>query len=239
MSDTAFRRGLRPFRDLPAFIEHLQLVGEVARIVEPVSTFLDATEIHRRVIASHGPVLWFERPVAADGRASAIPLVVNLFGTVDRVAAGLGTTPGDLRALGEMLAALRHPIPPRGLRDALRRWPELRAALDARPDVVRRAASQAHVRLGADIDLGMLPIQTCWPGEPAPLIAWPIVITRPPDNPDIQACNLGIYRMQVLGRDRAILRWLARRGVAAAMMSAGSAPMATATGMRSPRAAHR
>ena len=212
MSGSDFRRGLPPFRDLPTFIEHLQQRGEVTRIAQPVSTFLDATEIHRRVIASHGPVLRFDQPVTADGRASMIPLVVNLFGTVDRVAAGLGTTPSQLVALGEFLCALRQPTPPRGLRDALRRWPELRATLDARPEVVRRAPSQTHVRLGKDVDLGLLPIQTCWPGEPAPLITWPIVITRPPDNLDAHAYNLGIYRMQVLGPDRAILRWLPRRG---------------------------
>ncbi len=212
MSGTDFRRDLPPFRDLPAFLEHLQTRGEVTSIAEPVSTLLEATEIHRRVIASGGPVLRFERPIGADGHASAIPLVVNLFGTVDRVAAGLGTKPSGLLALGEFLAALRQPMPPRGLRDALRRWPELRAALDARPEVVRRAASQAHVRLGNDVDLGALPIQTCWPGEPAPLITWPIVVTRPPVDIDARDYNLGIYRMQVLGRDRAILRWLPRRG---------------------------
>lgn len=156
--------------------------------------------------------MWFEQPVTADGRKSIIPLVVNLFGTVDRVAVGLGTTPSRLGVLGEFLAALRQPVPPRGLRDALRRWPEFRAALDARPEIVRRAPSQAHVRLGGDVDLDLLPIQTCWPDEPAPLITWPILITRPPDDHNTNAYNLGIYRTQMLGPDRAIVRWLPRRG---------------------------
>jgi 4-hydroxy-3-polyprenylbenzoate decarboxylase len=212
MRDADFRRDLPVFRDLPAFLAHLAARGQVARVAEPVSTVLDVTELHRRVIASHGPVLWFERPVTAAGRPSDVPLVVNLFGTVERVAAGLGTVPEKLKGLGAFLAALRQPVAPRGLGDALARWPELRAALNARPDVVRRAPSQAHVRLGDDVDLARLPAQICWPEEPAPLITWPIVITRPPDDADVHAYNLGIYRMQVLGRDRAILRWLPRRG---------------------------
>ncbi|PWB62255.1 MAG: UbiD family decarboxylase [Bradyrhizobiaceae bacterium] len=210
-----FRRDLPAFRDLAGFLAHLDAHGEVARIAEPVSTVLEATEIHRRTIAAGGPVLRFARPVAADGRNCEIPLVVNLFGTIARVAAGLGTTPARLGQLGELLTALRQPTPPRGVSDAVRRWPELRAALATRPEIARRAPAQAHVRTGGDVDLGLLPVQTCWPGEPAPLITWPVVITRPPDATDARAYNLGIYRMQVLGRDRAILRWLPRRGGAA------------------------
>lgn len=215
MSEAAFARGRPGFRSLAGFLTDLEAAGEVRRIDEPVSTVLDATEIHRRVIARQGPVLRFERPMTAAGRVSDIPLLVNLFGTVERVARGLGTAPGDLTRLGEFLAALRQPVPPRGLRDAIRRWPELRAALDGRPLMTRRAAAQEYVRLGADVDLGLLPVQTCWPKEPAPLITWPVVITRPPDDADPRASNLGIYRMQVLGRDRAIIRWLPRRGGAA------------------------
>jgi 4-hydroxy-3-polyprenylbenzoate decarboxylase len=212
MSDAGFHRDLPVFRNLSDFLAHLASRGDVLRVAEPVSAVLEATEIHRRIIAAKGPVLRFERPSRADGRASDIPLLVNLFGTAERVAAGLGTVPGKLIALGEFLAALRAPVPPRGLRDAMRRWGELRAAVHARPQIVRRAPAQAHVRLGEDVDLGILPVQTCWPDEPAPLITWPVVITRPPDDEDARACNLGIYRMQVLGRDRAILRWLPRRG---------------------------
>jgi 4-hydroxy-3-polyprenylbenzoate decarboxylase len=212
MIEAGFRRDLPAFPDLQAFLAHLAARGSLARVSEPVSTVLEATEIHRRVIATNGPALWFERPLTAGGRGSELALVTNLFGTVERVAAGLGTTPDQLSRLGELLAALRHPQPPRGLRAALARLPELKAALSARPDIVRRAPSQAHVRCGDDVDLGLLPVQTCWPEEPAPLITWPIVITRPPDATDPTAYNLGIYRMQVLGRDRAIMRWLPRRG---------------------------
>ncbi len=216
MPKTGFMRERPVFRSLGAFLAHLDADGDVVRIDEPVSTVLDATEIHRRVIAAGGPVLRFERPVKADGRVSNFPLVVNLFGTVSRVAAALGAAgPQGLSALGELLAALRQPVPPQGVRDGIRRWAELRAALSGRPEIVRRGPCQAHVRSGSDVDLGDLPVQTCWPDEPAPLITWPMAITRPPHDEDARACNLGIYRMQVLGRDRAILRWLPRRGGAA------------------------
>ncbi len=210
--ESGFQRDLPPFGCLGDFLDHLRDRDEVIAIDEPVSTVLDATEIHRRVIAANGPAVRFNQPVTASGGVSEIPLVVNIFGTKERVAAGLGTRPSRLVALGEFLTGLRQPAPPRGLRDALDRWPLLRAALRARPDVVRHAASQAQVRIGVDVDLGHLPVQTCWPDEPAPLITWPIVITRPPDGPEPHAYNLGIYRMQVLGRDRAIVRWLPRRG---------------------------
>ena len=216
MPAVGFTRDRPVFRNLGAFMTFLETGGDLVRIREPVSTVLDATEIHRRVIAAAGPVLRFEKPIKLDGSASDLPLVVNLFGTVGRVAAALGARePCDLSALGELLASLRQPVPPKGLRDGLARWSELRAALNGRPEVVRRAPCQTHVRVGADVDLARLPVQTCWPGEPAPLITWPMAITRPPDDEDASACNLGIYRMQVLGRDRAILRWLPRRGGAA------------------------
>ncbi|HEY2134955.1 MAG TPA: UbiD family decarboxylase [Xanthobacteraceae bacterium] len=213
MPATGFTRDGPVFRNLGAFLSHLDSQGDLARIAEPVSTILDATEIHRRVIAAGGPVLRFEQPVKADGHVADLPLVVNLFGTVARVAAALGAKgPQGLSALGELLASLRQPVPPQGLRDGISRWSELRAALNGRPDVARRGPCQTHVRRGSDVDLGDFPVQTCWPQEPAPLITWPMVITRPPHDDDARAHNLGIYRMQVLGRDRAILRWLPRRG---------------------------
>ena len=143
---------------------------------------------------------------------SAMPVLVNLFGTVERVAWGLGVRPAALSELGELLAELRQPRPPQGLGDALRRLPLARAALAMRPREASSPPAQRVVRRGAAVDLGALPAQVCWPGEPAPLLTWPLVITRPPgaDLPD--AYNVGVYRMQVLGRDRAILRWLAQRG---------------------------
>ncbi len=116
-----------------------------------------------------------------------------------------------------MLAALREPSPVDGLKDALNRWPMVRAALTTRPQTVARPDCQAERWLGADVDLLKTPIQTCWPGEPAPLITWPLVITRPPDTDadETAQMNIGVYRMQVLGKDRAIMRWLAHRGGAA------------------------
>jgi 4-hydroxy-3-polyprenylbenzoate decarboxylase len=213
MATVSFTRERPIFRSLGAFLSHLDAQRELVRIDAPVSTILDATEVHRRTIAAGGPVLRFARPIRADGAISDVPLVVNLLGTAGRVACALGADgPRGLSALGELLAALRQPAPPKGLRDGMRRWSELRAALNGRPELVRRAACQAHVRRGADVDLAKLPLQTCWPDEPAPLITWPVVVTRPPDEEDAGACNLGVYRMQVLGRDRAIVRWLPRRG---------------------------
>ena len=161
------------------------------------------TEIHRRVIEKGGPVLVFERPIRADGTISTIPLVTNLFGTVERVALGFGIGPEDLRPLGEALAELRSPSAPNSLRDLLTRLPLARAALRTRPAETSSAPVQEVVITGADVDLTQLPVQTCWPGEPAPLITWPLVITCPPGEFEPTHANVGVYRMQVLGPDRA------------------------------------
>jgi len=146
-----------------------------------------------------------------------MPVVVNLFGTTERVAAGLGVTPEKLDDLGAFLAGLRSPTPPDGLRDALSRWPMMKAALATRPKIIRSAAVQQVVHLGGDIDLGKLPVQVHWPGDAGPLITWPVVITRPRDSSagDTARYNAGVYRAQVLDRDRLIMRWLPHRGGAA------------------------
>lgn len=204
-------RDLPSFRDLRSFLHYLDSAGALARVTEPVSVVHDMTEIHRRVLEREGPALLFERP-AVPQRDGAMPVLVNLFGTKQRVAAGLGVEPGKLGELGEMLAQLREPEPVNGLRDALSRWPLVKAALSTRPELVERASAQHDVRRGGDVDLGSLPIQTCWSGEPAPLITWPLVLTRPPDSEASERYNVGIYRMQVLDRDRAIVRWLTQRG---------------------------
>jgi 4-hydroxy-3-polyprenylbenzoate decarboxylase len=141
-----------------------------------------------------------------------MPVLVNLFGTVDRVAAGMGRKPEDLRPLGETLAMLRQPEPPDGIRDALDKLPLLKTAMTMRPKTVTRAPCQEVVWQGADIDLTKLPVQTCWPGEPAPLITWPLVVTKGPGAKREDDFNLGIYRMQVTGRDTTLMRWLAHRG---------------------------
>lgn len=201
------------YRSLGDFLTALDTAGQLVRIQEPVSTVLDITELHRRVIERQGPVLHIEQPIKADGSMSAIPLVTNLFGTVDRVALALGGGGRErLLSVGRLLAELRQPRPPADLRDALRQWPLARAALTSRPVIVTNPLVQADIRQGPQIDIGRLPVQTCWPGEPAPLITWPIVITRPPGPLDASTHNWGIYRMQVTGPDSAIVRWLAHRG---------------------------
>lgn len=206
------------YRSLRDFIAKLEAAGELVRVAEPVSTVLEMTEICTRLLAEGGPAVLFENPVRADGQPSSIPCLVNLFGTVRRVAMGVTlngaerTTAAELREVGELLAFLRQPEPPRGLKDAMEMLPLARTVMGMRPKTVSRAPVQEVVLTGQDIDLGQLPIQTCWPGEPAPLITWPLVVTKGPSDSKEDDFNLGIYRMQVIGRDRAIMRWLAHRG---------------------------
>jgi len=160
----------------------------------------------------------FDNVIKADGTRSEMPALANLFGTVKRVAMGvtLGgkakTSAAELREVGELLAFLRQPEPPRGLKDAFDMLPTMQTVLSMRPNTVKRAPVQEVVLRGDDIDLGRLPIQTCWPGEPAPLITWPLVVTKGPGKAREDDFNLGIYRLQVLGKDRCIMRWLAHRG---------------------------
>lgn len=203
-------RPAKGFVSLQDFAGTLEREGELKRISRPVSLVHEITEIHRRILADHGPALLFERPVDALGRTHDIPLLANLFGTQRRIERGFGLPEGELHALADDLAALRDPRAPGSLRDAWDRLPLLRSALFMRSKHVTSAPCQDIVWRGADVDLGRLPIQWCWPGEPAPLITWPLVITCAPDDPlDV---NVGVYRMQVLGRNRVILRWLAHRG---------------------------
>ncbi len=166
-------RDLPPFRDLRAFLALLDSRGLLKRIAEPVSTVLDMTEIHARVLHAGGPALLFEKPLLPDGTPSPTPVLVNLFGTVERVALGFGIEPAHLDRLGEELAALRDPTPPDGMKDALAKVPLLKAALSMRPKTVATAPVQERVLTGDAVDLTRIPIQTCWPGEPAPLVTWP------------------------------------------------------------------
>lgn len=203
------------FRDLRSFMALLTGRHLLRSIAEPVATTLETTEIHRRVLANQGPALLFERPILPNGEVSEIPVLVNLFGTIERVALGFGIEAEGLDRLGHELAALRDPSPPEGLKDALARLPLLSAALKMRPRSVRSAPVQEKVTTGDGVDLGQLPIQTCWPGEPAPLVTWGLVVTRPPDTTSTAQYNVGVYRLQVAGRNRLIVRWLAHRGGAA------------------------
>lgn len=206
-------RDMPKFQTLRAFLRHLEGERDFARIATPVSLVHEMTEIHRRVLVAGGPALKFLGSHGARGQAE-MPVITNLFGTEARVATGLGVKRERVGELGEILAALREPAPVDGIRDALSRWPLVRAALATRPKIVSAPTCQAQRWLGSDVDLGRLPIQTCWPDEPAPLITWPLVITRPPEAQvnETGRYNMGIYRMQVLGKDKAILRWLAHRG---------------------------
>jgi 4-hydroxy-3-polyprenylbenzoate decarboxylase len=206
------------YRSLREFMGKLEAAGELVRVREPVSTVLEITEIQRRLLATGGPAVLFENPIRADGQASSIPALANLFGTVKRVAMGVTledkerTTAAELREVGQLLAFLRQPEPPRGLKDAWDMLPLAQTVLSMRPQIRKAAPVQEVVLKGSDIDLSTLPIQTCWPGEPAPLITWPLVVTKGPSESREDDYNLGIYRMQVIGRDRTIMRWLAHRG---------------------------
>lgn len=206
------------YRSLRDFIAELEAAGELVRVTEPVSTVLEMTEIQTRLLAEGGPAVLFENVIRADGEPSDMPCLVNLFGTVKRVAMGvtLGgearTTAGELREVGEILAFLRQPVPPKGFADALDMLPLVKTVMSMRPKVVKKAPVQEILWTGDQIDLTKLPIQTCWPGEPAPLITWPLIVTKGPGKDREDDFNLGIYRMQVLGKDRAIMRWLAHRG---------------------------
>ncbi|MDO1558787.1 UbiD family decarboxylase [Brevundimonas sp. 2R-24] len=206
------------YKSLRDFLTLLEREGELVRVSQPVSTMLEMTEIQTRLLRNGGPAVLFEKPVRADGQVSDIPCLVNLFGTVKRVAMGvtlgkqMRTTGAELREVGELLAFLRQPEPPRGLKGAVELLPLAQTVLSMRPKTVSRAPVQQVVLTGDQIDLSKLPIQTCWPGEPAPLITWPLVVTKGPSNAREDDFNLGVYRMQVIGKDRLIMRWLAHRG---------------------------
>ena len=204
-----------PYRSLRDFIAALEADGRLVRVREPVSTHLEMTEIQTRLLAESGPAALFENPVAADGRRFDTPVLVNLFGTVERVALGMERTPDRLRELGETLAFLRQPEPPGGWREAAAMLPLLKSVAAMRPRTVRNAPVHETVVEGDDVDLSTLPVQTCWPGEPAPLISWPIVVTEGPGGDPADGCNLGVYRMQVTGRNHTLMRWLRHRGGAA------------------------
>src|SRR5271168_618166 len=201
-----------PYSSLRDFIDRLETSGRLMRVAAPVSPYLEMTEIQTRLLAEGGPAVLFENVTGDNGQKFAMPVLVNLFGTVERVAWGMDREPQGLREIGETLAFLKQPEPPGGWREALDLLPLLRTVMAMRPRTVRAASCQEIVLRGGDIDLSALPIQTCWPGEPAPLITWPLVVTRGPGERREDNFNLGIYRMQVTGRDTTLMRWLKHRG---------------------------
>ena len=201
------------YADLREFLVKLEALGGLKRVAVPVSPRLEMTEVCDRVLRAGGPALLFERPTG-----HAMPVLGNLFGTVERIALAMGvehgTAPGPaLRDIGRLLAALREPDPPKGLRDVVEKLPQLARlagkVFDMAPKVVSSAPCQQSVWEGKDLDLARLPVQTCWPGDAGPLITWGLTVSRGPLKP---RQNLGIYRQQVIGPNRVIMRWLAHRG---------------------------
>src|SRR5262245_29344315 len=196
------------YRDLRDFLSQLEARGELKRVSAPVDPRLEMTEVCARVLKAGGPALLFEKP-----KGHVLPVLGNLFGTVKRVALGMGVDAENpaaaLRELGTLLATLKEPEPPRGWKDLWDKLPLLKQVLAMAPREVGSPPCQETVWEGPDVDLGRLPIQTCWPGDAAPLITWGLTVTRGPQQ---RRQNLGIYRQQVLARNKVIMRWLAQRG---------------------------
>lgn len=191
--------------DLREFIDFLEQRGELKRITAEVDPNLEMTEICDRTLRAGGPALLFENPKGFD-----IPVLGNLFGTPERVAMGMGQESlSAMREVGELLAFLKEPEPPKGMKDLWEKRHQFKPILNMPAKVVKKAPCQAIVIEGDEVDLGKLPIQTCWPGDAGPLITWPLVITRGPEK---ERQNLGIYRQQVIGKNKLIMRWLSHRG---------------------------
>jgi len=193
------------YSDLRDFLSKLQEIDDFKRVSVPISPNLEMTEICDRTLRAGGPALLFEKPVG-----HTIPVLANLFGTPRRVALGMGANDvGELRRIGHVLARLKEPEPPRGFKDVMDMGSLVKAVWDMSPKEVKGAPCQDIVWEGPDVDLARLPIQHCWPGDIAPLITWGLVITKGPNK---KRQNLGIYRQQVLGPNKVVMRWLAHRG---------------------------
>jgi len=193
------------YKDLRDFIKQLEAKGELKRITVEVDPLLEITEICDRTLRAGGPALLFEKV-----KGSEFPLLGNLFGTPKRVAMGMGEdNVGALREVGKLLSLLKEPDPPEGMKDALSKLPMYRKVLDMAPKELKRAPCQEVIIEDEAVNLAKIPVQTCWPGDGGPLITWGLVITRGPEK---SRQNLGIYRMQVIAKNRVIMRWLSHRG---------------------------
>ena len=193
------------YRDLRAFLADLEKRDLLRRLSVPVSPKLEITEICDRTLRAAGPAILFTQPIGYD-----MPVLGNLFGTTERVALGMGgESLADLRQIGQLLAYLKEPDPPRGLRDLWDKLPTLRKILYMAPTTLSRPPCQEIILRGDEVDLAALPVQTCWPEDAAPLMTWGLTVTKGPHK---RRANMGIYRQQVIGRNRVIMRWLAHRG---------------------------
>ena len=193
------------YADLRTFVADLEQRGLLKRIGTEVSSDLEITEISDRVLRANGPALLFERV-----KGHSMPVLTNLFGTAERIALGMGrSSASQLRDIGELLAYLKEPEPPKGFKDVLSKFPVLKQVMHMHPKVVKTAAWQETIIRGEDVDLSMLPIQRCWPNDAAPLLTWGLVVTKGPNK---ERQNIGIYRQQQLGRNKLIMRWLKHRG---------------------------
>jgi 4-hydroxy-3-polyprenylbenzoate decarboxylase len=193
------------YKDLRDFIEKLEQRGELKRVSHEIDTELEMTEIADRTLRAGGPAILFENP-----KGSTIPVLANLFGTPERVAMGMGqASVGALREVGKLLAYLKEPEPPKGIKDLWEKLPVFKQVLNMPAKVLKKAPCQENVIEGADVDLNWLPIQRCWPGDAAPLITWGLTVTRGPHK---KRQNLGIYRQQVISKNKVIMRWLSHRG---------------------------
>lgn len=198
------------YKDLRDFIALLEKRGDLKRIKAPVKANLEMTEICDRLLRAGGPAVIFENPVDDNGQPYQYPVLANLFGTTERVALGMGEESlAGLREVGHTLAFLKEPEPPKGMKEAWQSLPIFKKALDMAPDVVGSAPCQVHEWSGDEVDLSRIPVQTCWPGDAAPLITWGLVVTKGPHK---KRQNLGIYRQQVIGKNKVIMRWLSHRG---------------------------
>jgi 4-hydroxy-3-polyprenylbenzoate decarboxylase len=196
--------------DLRDFIDQLERTGKLRKLAEPVSPKLEMTAIGDKLLRAGGPAVLFTQPAGYN-----IPCLINLFGTPERVALGMGAaSPAELRDVGRLLAGLKEPEPLRGLKDAGKLLQMAKAVWDMKPALRKKAPCQDVVLVGDEVDLGRLPVQTCWPGDAGPLITWGLVVTRGPQSVALprQRQNLGIYRQQVIGPREVIMRWLAHRG---------------------------
>lgn len=195
------------YRDLREFLSFLESKQQLKRITQPLSPYLEITEVCDRTLNKEGPALLFEHPIS-----SSVPLLGNLFGTPKRVALAMGREEvSELREVGKLLAMLKEPEPPKGFKDLFNKWPLLKQVLTMQPDVIstKKAPCFENTVTGSEVDLTQFPIQTCWPGDAAPLLTWGLVITKGPKQ--IRQ-NLGIYRQQLLAKNKLIMRWLPHRG---------------------------